>query len=45
MNTLAPILSGEGESILITLCKICVAFFLGGIIGLEKRIKGKACRV
>lgn len=26
MNTLALILSGEGEPILITLCKICVAF-------------------
>ncbi|HDT6529452.1 TPA: MgtC/SapB family protein, partial [Raoultella ornithinolytica] len=41
MNTLAVILSGEGESVFITLCKIGVAFILGGIIGLERESKGK----
>ncbi|VEC75784.1 Uncharacterised protein [Raoultella ornithinolytica] len=39
MNTLAVILSGEGESVFITLCKIGVAFILGGIIGLERESK------
>lgn len=41
MNTLTLILSSEGELILITLCKIFVAFILGGIIGLERESKGK----
>lgn len=41
MNTLALILSGEGESAFITLCKIGVAFILGGIIGQERESKGK----
>lgn len=41
MNALALFLSTEGEFLLITLCKICVAFFLGGILGLERESKGK----
>lgn len=41
MNTLTLFLSAEGESILIALCKICVAFFLGGVLGLERESKGK----
>jgi len=41
MNTLSFLLFGEGESLLITLGKICVAFILGGIIGLERESKGK----
>lgn len=41
MNILAHVLSAEGESILITLSKVCAAFLLGGIIGLERESKGK----
>ena len=41
MNALALLLSAEGESLLITLCKICAAFFLGGVLGLERESKGK----
>ncbi|MFD1804729.1 MgtC/SapB family protein [Mixta tenebrionis] len=41
MNTLAVILSGQGETLLITLCKTGVAFILGGAIGLERESKGK----
>ena len=41
MNTLIPLLSTEGELILFTLCKICGAFFLGGVLGLERESKGK----
>ncbi|TDQ26170.1 putative Mg2+ transporter-C (MgtC) family protein [Raoultella sp. BIGb0149] len=41
MNTLALILSTDGESIFITLCKVCLAFILGGIFGLERESRGK----
>lgn len=41
MNTLSFLLFSEEESLFITLGKICVAFILGGIIGLERESKGK----
>lgn len=40
MNTLSFLLFSEEESLFITLGKICVAFILGGIIGLERESKG-----
>lgn len=45
MNTLSFLLFSEEESLFITLGKICVAFILGGIIGLERESKGKPVEI